>query len=233
MRTGVLCLLALAGPLWAAPPVVPPPVRAAVGEDVQVDVVVEAGKVGAYGLGFDGADCLFFRGYSTDPTKMTFLARAKKAGKFYVVFWTVGEEASSRFLLEAVGGPTPPQPPTPEPVPPPDAGVMGLARASREGAAAVNLQPAPKATQARALADTQRQMAAYASQQTATGDALAANVLSKWRQANNATVSAADWRPWSDRVGAQLQSVYAAGKLKAGRDWSQAFLEMAYGLENP
>ncbi len=103
-------------PLWANPPVVPAPVTAAVGEDVQVTVTVEAGKKGAYGPGFDTADCLFFRGYSDDPAVMSFLVRPKKPGVFRTVFWTVGEGAYSTLVVDATG-PTP-VPPTPTPTPP-------------------------------------------------------------------------------------------------------------------
>ncbi len=109
-----LATMLVAGAIcYADPPVVPTePVKAAVGEDVQIEVTAEKGK-GAYGLGFDTSDCLFFRGYSDDPAKMVFLVRPKTPGKYIVIFWTVGEGKSSRLVIDATGD-------SPVPVPPSD-----------------------------------------------------------------------------------------------------------------
>lgn len=106
MRRTAACalFLAVALPAAAGPPKVPPPVKAAVGEDVQVEVAVEAGREGAYAPGFDTADCLFFRGYAEDKEKMVFLVRPKKPGKYHVVFWTVGEGKHERLVIDATGG---------------------------------------------------------------------------------------------------------------------------------
>lgn len=111
-----MVLVALAGPVRGDPPKVPAdPVKVAVGEDQTVEVVVPDGKAGAFGLGFDPADCTFFRGYSEDKARMVFLVRPKRPGRFVAVFWTVGEAGSSRLVIDAAG----PQPPPPQPGPGP------------------------------------------------------------------------------------------------------------------
>lgn len=114
-----VAFVVVATPSVAAPPKVPDPIKVGVGEDYQVEITVEQGKKGAFAPGFDTKYCLFFRGYSTDPTKMSFLVRPKVKGEFRVVFWTIGEEEFSTLVINKDEGPPTPVPPNPPgPTPP-------------------------------------------------------------------------------------------------------------------
>lgn len=116
--TAALALLMVASVCRADPPKVPGPIRAAVGEDVQVEVTYDPAKGLAYFAGFDVKHCLFFRGYEEPGTgRATFLLRPKVAGEFRVGFITVGEKQFSSLVLVA-GGVAPPDPKPPDPKPP-------------------------------------------------------------------------------------------------------------------
>lgn len=121
LRYVALCTLAavVLSSSWAfaAPPVVPDPVKLKAGEETVVTVKVEKGKKAAFGEGFRQSDCLFFRGYSESETEIPFLVRPKVAGYFRVVFWTVGEGDKSFLDIDATGGTLPklPDPKIPDP----------------------------------------------------------------------------------------------------------------------
>jgi len=156
-RAACALLLLTAAAALADPPKVPDPLKLPVGEDATVTVKVPAGQKGAFRAAFDPADCTFFRGWSDAAEEMVFLVRPKRPGKFRVVFWTVGEAASSELVVDAGD---PPPPPTPGPAPPgpappaPDA----LAAAVR---AAYDADPSPtKAADAASLAAVFRALAA-------------------------------------------------------------------------
>ena len=126
--------------------------------------------------------------------------------------------------------PAPPPKPKPDPEPKPEPkpdGALGLIKASREGAAKVD--SAGKAAESKALATAQR---GVASAVAAGGLTKPADILKAWRDANNAAVPAAAWKPWGEAVSGELSKLYAAGKLPDPAAWRKAFEEIAEGLTN-
>jgi hypothetical protein len=127
---------------------------------------------------------------------------------------------------EPIPPPKPKPEPEPDPKPKPD-GALGLIKASREGAAKV--VSTGKAAESKALATAQR---GVASAVAAGGLTKPADILKAWRDANNAAVPAAAWKPWGEAVSGELSKLYAGGKLPDAKAWAAAFEEIAEGLTN-
>jgi hypothetical protein len=111
------CALALAVLAAAAPPDVPKEYVAESGEVVEVVVKVKAGTSIGWRVAGDGG---LFREVITDqPGEKVYWFTAKQDGVYPIVFWTVGEKASSITFVRV--GPPPPKPqPGPGPGPGPN-----------------------------------------------------------------------------------------------------------------
>jgi hypothetical protein len=133
-------LLALAPPLAAQPPIppavvatdppaakaprVPGPIKAKVGELVTFEV---SGDAVGYQPGFDPADCLLVRLHTDDAKTLSFLAQPKRAGRFGVALWEVGEKRGVTLVIDATGDAPPAPPPNPDPPKPPPVNPYRLA----------------------------------------------------------------------------------------------------------
>jgi len=139
----------------------------------------------------------------------------------------------AQLVVEVGGRPNPPLPNPPGPNPPAD-GVLGLAKASRDGAAQVACPT--KDADAKSLAQKNRSFASAISAGgvvDAAGKFTAEAALLQWRDVNNKAVKQpADWAPWGRSVSARLATLHAAGKLPDKAAWAAAFAEIADGLEN-
>jgi hypothetical protein len=178
---------------------------------------------------------------SDDKQTVIGMATAATPGsyQFYVVAWGQGAAAAGvsphafAFWTVTVGQPAPPPPPTPPP-PGPSDGAMGLVKASRDGMAGVQLDAMLKANTAKALADAQQKTAAtLTTSPQPTDPAQLAVAALNLRRTNNGTAAganAAAWVPWAVACDAQVQALYAAGRLKTVADWSAALTEIAQGL---
>lgn len=121
---------------------------------------------------------------------------------------------------------TPPKPP-PDPVKPD--GAFGLIKASRDGAALVT--SSMKVSESKQLAAAQRTHAAKVAAGVYPDPA---KILDAWRVVNRAVFSDAqqkEWSPWAASVQLKLSEQHKAGKLPTAKEWSDAFLEMADGLD--
>ncbi|HVL13927.1 MAG TPA: hypothetical protein VM529_15265 [Gemmata sp.] len=237
-------------PDWPAAPVVPQPMPpqptpqavASLGadelyvvqsdEDVQllasppgvVTVTKEQGPIRIRGK-FVGNRIVSTRTYAK---KNVFIVERVKAGEVELLLVPAGKV--TRRTVGDDSDPIPPPKPKPDPEPKPEPkpdGALGLIKASREGAAKV--VSAGKSAEAKALATAQR---GVASAVAAGGLAKPADILKAWRDANNAAVPAAAWKPWGEAVSVELSKLYAAGKLPDAKAWAAALEEIAEGLTN-
>jgi hypothetical protein len=118
VKVAVVVLLGVL-PALAAPPVVPAELSAPVGEPTLLTVTAEQGKKVGTAKTFDTGSLMLARLWSNDPNVYEFWVFPKKAGTYYVPFWTEGETAGVTVKVVAGNGeaekPTPPDPvPTPE-----------------------------------------------------------------------------------------------------------------------
>jgi len=162
----------------------------------------------------------------TYQKKNVFIVERMKPGDVELLLVPAGKV--ERRVVGDDSDPIPPPKPKPDdpPAPKPD-GALGLIKASREGAAKVD--SAGKAAESKALATAQR---GVASAVAAGGLAKPADILKAWRDANNAAVPAAAWKPWGEAVSVELSKLYAAGKLPDAKAWAAALEEIAEGLTN-
>jgi hypothetical protein len=189
-----------------------------------VAVTKESGPLKIRGL-FVGNKIVSTRTYQK---KNVFVVERVKAGDVELLLVPAGKV--ERRVVGDGDSPVPPPKPKPEPEPDPKPkpdGALGLIKASREGAAKV--VSTGKAAESKALATAQR---GVASAVAAGGLTKPADILKAWRDANNAAVPAAAWKPWGEAVSGELSKLYAGGKLPDAKAWAAAFEEIAEGLTN-
>lgn len=157
------------------------------------------------------------------------------AGEYLIEAMAVTLAKDGRTTIEeaeftlVIGGPAPPTPPKP-PTPAPD-GRLGLTKVSRDGFAGVT-SPG-KAAEAKKLASSHR---AHAAAVAAGAYPDAAKILEAWRDSNKAALdndaaSIAAWLSWAVAINRKVGELHKGGKLPGNNDWSEAFREIADGLD--
>lgn len=120
--SSILLLAVTACGLHAAPPKVPGPIKAKVGEIVEVEITEDAaGKIG-YHNPYD-VTSLFVRDAVPRREKTVSLLIQPKEGMVYrIAVWTAGETTGATLLIDASDGQVDPKPvpPDPKPEPKPD-----------------------------------------------------------------------------------------------------------------
>lgn len=102
MRT-VLPLLLTSQLAWSAPPKVPEKIEVGVNDDYELTLEIPADTEIGMAKGFPAKDCTFF-GPVLNGNKRTYLVRPKKAGSYYVTFWTKGEVDHVQTIITTTGG---------------------------------------------------------------------------------------------------------------------------------
>lgn len=137
--------------------------------------------------------------------------------------WKAGgvEKYSGKVVI---GGEPQPEPGPIDPVIPPDDGLTGLAKISRD--AAIKVFSVTRETEALALAKTYRSVA---SQAAALSNMTAAQMTQQVREANRDALSGeakVAWASWAAEIGKQLEPISDKGKL------IEAYRAIAQGLES-
>lgn len=212
---GAILALALACSVAdAAPPKVSAPVKIRPGEITSVEIEVEAGKEVAWAPGFAAEAVFVDEGKPLRKDTARLIVSPRQAGVYRVILWTVGEREYSTLVIDA--GTKPPDPIVPD--------LSELAKASKDAAD----KSSPAAGERAALARAQRSIASAIN---AGGITKPVDILKAWRDANNAAVTAANWKVWAEAMSAALAKLYGDGKLPNPKAWADAFTEIANGLE--
>ena len=220
MRLAAIILFAIASPCMAQTQTarIDGPTTVAAGELVEIRADSEVGTV-AWGV----VQPLKYRTY--EAGKVVVFA-APQSGRVELVCFVAVATNDGKILLDSKrhvvtvqGGPTPPVPPQPNP-PNPAPSEFGL----RE----IALRTAP-ATGRASVANNYRSVARWASETSATIDAMNAET----KRRNQASVGAGnqEWAAFSSAIGKRLADLYEAGRVTTLDQHVRAWQEIASGLE--